>query len=144
MSDMVVLCLWLNATNFINSTTRRHQKPLMLGLYKCVLMPRLYFSSLPLFLIPLWHSSYYHYPKILPNSYFLSPPPIGQYKHQTLPYQIPQDPLHIPKQNSPYNPYSHHITPLLILPLFQCSPWWHILQTTPSFTIIKGQSKYNI
>ena len=126
--------------NFTKPTTRRHQKPILLGLCNCVIAIKALFS-LP------YHSSLFPYaifPIIttltLPNSYPLSHPLIKPYLVKTPNPNLSKypKPLHIPKQNSPYNPYSHHITPLLILFLFQCPPSWQISKQYLSSPSSKG------
>ena len=51
------------------------------------------------------------------------------------PYPIKYpNPLHIPKQTYPHKPYSHHITPLLILPFVSLFPLVEDITKEPIFT----------
>ena len=101
------------------------------------------FPTLPLFLIPLCHFSYYHYPNTTKLIFpFRSPycsiktpnPNLSKYPK----------PLHIPKQNSPYNPCSHCITPLLILPCFIVPLDGRLSKQPLASPLSKGQPKYSL
>ena len=118
------------------ATTRKHKGPFLLGLYICGVDAKVPFSFLtiftyhPMLLFPIpttlkYYQTHIPYPSTIWS--IKTPNPTSLKPQKTYPIKYP-NPIHIPKQISPHNPYSHHITPLLIFPLFHCSPWWQISQ----------------